>query len=197
MMKINRKIKSFGIVEAVISSLVVIIVLSAAVFLSMSATKTTEVNSSYSEAQHISDLILERIQLIKSNGRLYFDKDDSREPDMISIDCFGTSEYLRPGSVCQRRNMDEYPLDQFPYLNLSLESDSYVVAPEDWFNESVFGAGYFRFMVNVEELDACHTSGSVLIDESKCREVSVSVKWQEQSREQIYKQTAYITDWER
>ena len=188
-----HKLKSFGIVEAVISSMIVIIVLSAAVFLSMSATKTTEVNSSYNQAQHIADLILERLQLIKSNGRLYFD-DVSRGQETVSIDCFDTNRF----SGCLSGMSEDYPLDQFPYRNLAVGSDGYITAPNSWFDSSAFGDGYFKFIVLVEQLSSgCHTSGTISVDNTKCRKVTISVKWEEQSREQNYKQAVYITDWER
>lgn len=197
MLMLHSKLKSFGLTESVVASVIIIVVLSATVALSSNMIKTTEVNASYAEAQHLSDSFFESINLIKSSGQVYFDN-SVRGDKFVDVDCFDT-DYYRSHPTC-RSGVDtsEYPLDQIPYIKTPTYSDGYYVIPSEFLDNPAFGDSYFSYKIDVTNLD-CYTddSNDIEIPAAKCRIVLTDIKWEEASGEKHYRQGMYLTDWER
>lgn len=196
-MLLKIKLKSFGLAEAVVASVVVIIVLSAAVSLSGNTIKTTEVNAAYTQAQHISDGIFESINLIKSSGQVYFDE-SMRAGQMIKIDCFD-SQYFHSDAQCSA-GIDAFPLDKIPFVGADYisDSDGYYSVSSAMLDSPAFGENYFSYQVKVSEPEGgCYSSDEVEIPAEKCRIVLTDVKWEETSGVKHYRQGMYLTDWER
>lgn len=190
----TRKLKAFGITESVVASLIVVVILSAAVALSSSSIKTTQLNSSYAEAQHLSEKILESVNLIKSSGRVYFDT-TPRGRDIMRIDCFDSEKY-QTAAYCNSIDTDQYPLSEIPFIS-STYSNGYYLVSADMLDNPSFGDNYFSYKTEVRELPNCYTSGSISIPQKKCRIILTDIKWEESSGEKHYKQGMYLTDWER
>jgi len=189
------KNKAFGLIESVIASLIVIVVLSAAVALSSGSIKTAELNSSYLEAQHISESIFESINLIKSSGSVYFDS-TVREDGSINIDCFD-SEYYNTHNSCKLIvNFDKYPFTDISFLN-SQYRDGYYLASSEMLDNPSFPDEFFSYKTEVSQPDNCYTSNNIKIPDKKCRIVLTDIKWTETSGEKHYRQGMYLTDWER
>lgn len=189
------KLKSFGLTESAVASVIVIIVLSAAVALSSSAVRTTQINSSYSEAQNISEQIFEVINTNKSLGRVYFDN-AMRAPQLISIDCFDTTYFHSHPSCIADINEDEYPFNLIPYLNATF-SNGYYLTSRGLLSNPAFPDNYFSYKVVVKTPSECYQPEQVSVPNKKCRIITTDIKWQEPSGEKHYKQAMYLTDWER
>lgn len=196
MLMLRSKLKSFGLTESVVASVIIIVVLSATIALSGSMIKTTEVNASYAEAQHLSDNFFESINLIKSSGQVYFD-DSVRGDKFVDIDCFAT-DYYRSHPTCKSGvDTSNYPLDQIPYLNGEYR-DGYYSVSSDLLDNPAFPDNYFHYKIEVTDLD-CYTDdgGDIEIPATKCRIVLTDIRWDEASGEKHYRQGMYLTDWER
>lgn len=190
------KFKSFGLTESIVASVIIIVVLSAAIALSSNTIKTTEVNASYTEAQHLSENFFESINLIKSSGQVYFDDSARSDDSLIQIDCFGTSYYRNPANKCKEIGSD-YPLDQIPYLQTPIFNNEYYKVPAALLDNPAFGDNYFSYNIIVTRPEKCYTSGQIAIPKIKCRRVLTDIKWEETSGEKHYRQGMYLTDWER
>jgi len=195
----KRKIKSFGLTESVVASVIVIVVLSATISLSSNTVKNTEVNASYTEAQHLSENFFESINLIKSSGQVYFDE-SVRGDKLVDIDCFDTANY-QTDPRCALSDTPEYPLDQIPYLKTTYDEDSdedylYLV-PSGFLDNPAFPDNYFSYNITVTQPENCYTSGGIEIPKAKCRKVLTDIVWEETSGEKHYRQGMYLTDWER
>jgi len=191
------RLKSFGLTESVVASVIIIIVLSAAIALSSNTIKTTEANASYTEAQHLSENFFESINLIKSSGQIYFDN-LSRGDQVIKIECFDSNYYKAHLAECKTGiDSSKYPLDQLPYLKTPTYSNGYYLVPASLLDNPAFGNNYFSYKITVIKPDECYTSGQITISKIKCRRVLTDIKWEETSGEKHYRQGMYLTDWER
>lgn len=197
-MLFRNKLKSFGLTESVVASVIIIVVLSATIALSSNMIKTTEINASYTEAQHLSENFFESINLIKSSGRVYFD-DSVRGNQFVDIDCFDTIYYKSHPTCISDVDTSEYPLDQIPYIKTLTYNASthYFSVPSVFLNNPAFGDNYFSYNITVTQPEECYTSGGIEIPKAKCRKVLTDIKWEEASGVKHYRQGMYLTDWER
>jgi|GEM_PF-2141525 len=195
----NIKLKAFGLTEALIASVVIVLILSAAVALSSSSIKVATKNDTYSIASQISNDILERVSSAKELGQVTFDLSSSATS--FPIECFDTEMYktlgldcASGGAVLPYQSDIKYSQAGFAYFDFKGKASSY---PED----------FFRYKVSVSKpQDSC--SGSKpdgVIPSEMCRFVKVDVVWDESpafnisgsSNEKHYVITEYFTAWEK
>lgn len=193
------KLKSFGLIEAVIGSTIIVLVLAAAVGLSSSANKSARLNSSYSQAQNLAEEVLGYVKESEVSGKCYFD--DATRPSgdgYYSIDCFNSANILQ--SQCRSL------LSQFPkpiLVGIVKDSNGYIRVNAAVLKNPAFSSYNFGYKVTVKKLDEvssqtdCGKVGNTVIPLNKCRFVEVDVKWQETSGEKHHKISQLFTDWRR
>ena len=202
----NKKIKSFGIVEAIIASAIVVIVISATVSLSSSSLRSSSLNTAYFESEHIADGLMEQIYSAKSAGKLYFDNRTIDTPgELFSIDCFDTSN--RDLAGCKKSGFRE----ELPYNSGTRVKDigekTYVEIGEDGVSPA-FPDAFYSWNISIKKpsqtqmvpaISGCRsaTGSSDPISEDKCRFAQIDIAWNESSGEKHYYLTQYFADWER
>jgi len=199
------KLKSFGLIESVIGATIIVLILSAAVALSSTASKSARLSSAYLEAGHIADKLMTGIKEAKASGNVYFDGASRTGSDnYFSIDCFDAVN--KNGTSC--RALGQYK-PGLPYTPAP-EVDGYNAILSQEIKNPAFSDGmYSRFSwkiavkraeqmlsLNSPKID-CGKVGSANIPSEKCRYVEVDVKWQESTGEKHYKLNQFFTDWER
>lgn len=192
-----KKLKSFGLAEAITASVIVILVLSAAVALSSSVHRSAQNDAAYLEAGHLADKYFEKINLFKSSGRLYFDNRPVPPSGMLSIDCFDSTKICSDPDIVSIASADP-PLNQYPY-NTTHQPDSsgYVKAKKSDLNNPTFPADYFAWKMTVNSLTQCNAPTMVNIPKDKCRLVNIDITWEDPIDVKHYNLTQYFTDWER
>jgi len=193
-LKSHKKLKSFGLAEAITASVIVVLVLSAAVALSSSVHRSAQNDTAYFEAEHIADELFEKINLFKSSGRLYFDNRLASSDGMISIDCFDST---RTCGDPDKSSVD-FPLNQYPYDAAHQPDSSYYVnVKKSDLNNPTFPDDYFAWKMTVTTPASCNTPTAVDIPKDKCRLVNIDVKWEDSSGTKHYNLAQYFADWER
>jgi hypothetical protein len=206
------KIKSFGLIEAMIASFIAITVLSGAVALASSVNKSTTIDSSYSEAEQIADNFLENLNFANSQGRIFFDArslmvDGGTVDPIFSIDCFNSAltnachqEY---GPTLDNPKFLDFYWNNSRTIADTADPSSYQITKAELNNDS-FPDGFFKIKTTIrsardslDTIDVCKTVAGVAIPVSKCRVVDVEVRWSENVGDQTYKVSKYITDWTR
>lgn len=198
------KAKSFGLIEAVVASMVVVLVLSAAVALASSSLRTMLTSDAYREAEHISGKIFGQIEAGKTAEKISFNGSVSGQ-GILPISCFDTDYYFSNRVSCKNILFDP----GLPYEEGSVQSaDGYVDAISS--NDN-FINGYFKYKVRVLKADQMYTvsangvtsnesfcrgtKSDITIPADQCRLVEVDVKWSEHSGDKYYYQTEYFTNW--
>lgn len=206
--KTKTKLSSFGIIEAIIASFIVILTVSGAVALSSASLRTSLLNDSYLQAEHIADSVMEQIVVAKSAGKLYFDnssKTATQLESIFSIDCFNTASIetlLNKG--CSLASGGYKP--ELPYTSTTEFTsgvDKYVKVKSADVSPA-FPDGYFSWKLDIKKPDVttgigdprnCKTTGGIEIPKEKCRFAEIDVKWAESSGDKHYYLTQYLTDW--
>ncbi|MCX6809934.1 MAG: hypothetical protein NTZ65_04300 [Candidatus Berkelbacteria bacterium] len=196
----SKKLKSFGITEAIVASIIVILVLTAAVALSSSTSRTASADSAYTQAEHISNNLFETINLIKSSGRVSFD-DKVSSPNIINIRCFDTNTYkTKTTNDCNKADFTLYPLSRFIYKGLdatTVPDDNYVPIKSNELDDPSFSDGYFAFNVAVKVCPNPISVDTQTVPPAKCRQATIDVKWEEATGVRHFKLVQIFTDWER
>lgn len=201
MLKIKR-LNSFGIIEALVASLVIILILTGAIALTTNLVKSSTIDESYQEAEGIAEEIFSNIETSRSTGEIYFVTADS-EGVKYPVECFDNdfvngSSSLRTScfdSSNQYRNllpfrtlstMTNYSADQFDANNFYSVSQprSVSVSP-----------GYFKFKVQVLS-DGCLGVSGVSVPSEKCRKVVVEIKWEDKNGQEVYRSVERFSDWQ-
>jgi len=205
------RIKSFGLVEAMIASFIAITVLSGAVALANSINKSTTIDSSYSQAEKIADNFLENVSFANSTGIVFFDDrgssmvDQGQSSKVFSINCFDSLS----AAICKTQYDSMIFPDEmgFYWDNRRTQIDNSdtgyyrIVAGE--IGNIAFGNDFFKIKTTVNHFkdsagqDACPSIASVAITADKCRVIDVEIKWTENTGDRSYKVSRYITDWTR
>jgi hypothetical protein len=189
-----KKLKSFGLAEAITASMIVILVLSAAVALSSSVHRSVQNDAAYLEGGHLADGLFEKINLFKSSGRIYFDNRLASADGMLSIDCFDSTK------TCNDRDTSsvDFPLNQYPYdATHQPDSSGYVKVKKSDLNNPTFPDDYFAWKMTVVSPESCNTPTAVDIPKDKCRLVNIDIKWEDSLGVKHYSLAQYFTDWER
>jgi len=176
------KLKSFGIIEAVIASGIVVVVLSGALILSSSALRSATLESSYLEAEHIADSAMEQIMLAKTSGKVSF---STFARDQASIDCFDT--LLRNQLGCSALGYYSGADISAGYVKVKSANVS-----------SAFPDNFFKYKVTIPDSNNrdCRKFADSDLPKEKCRVVNIDVLWEESSGQKQYHLSQYFSDWE-
>lgn len=212
MSKYRIKFPSFGLLEAIIASMVIVLLLSGAVTLASTSLHSATTNSNFHEAEHIADILAEKVVAAKSAGKITFSgqlSDDS----LIPIACFNASDAtLDNNAKCRKGNditkpfKDELPFP-VPHPGTRYDDDNFVkvLKSDDRvpFDDTIFANGYFKWKMVLENGpggaigERCPSVTGVQIPDSKCRVVRITVKWGEFTSKEQFVLRQYITDWEK
>lgn len=197
--QIHRQIKSFGLVEAMIASVIVVIILTGALALASSANRSVALDSSYTQAAQIGEDLFGRINILRSTGKLDF----TGSGNGVSIDCFDSTKFHEAGSSCSadisalpiKLDLLQEAIDASGFAPIGHKSDD---GNLDVLKNPAFPPGFFRLKTTVwTPADGCRGADSLQIAKEKCRFVKVEIRWNEQSGEKAYNISEYITDWQR
>jgi len=189
------KLSSFGIIEAIIASFIIVLMVSGAVALSSASLRTALLGGSYLEAEHIADSVMEQIVASKSAGKLYFDS-SPRTPvqleSVFSIDCFDSAKRNKSGCLVRGAFRPEVPY----VLTTEFDADNFVKTkskdispsyPDDYFS--------WRLKINPSNSQNCKLVDDIAIPLEKCRFAEIEVKWTESTGVKHYYLSQYFTDW--
>jgi len=197
-----KKLRSFGLIEAVIASTVMALILIGSAVLSSSTLKTSVVEQNYHEAEHIADALLEKVRSAKESGLVVFTKNqdaDLGSSELLSVDCFATPK--RDGANCKTAGAGGTYKEPLPYYNGMVEDgDGYILVKNNLkipFNSSNFANGFFRWKMTVTRSTSCQSIGGVSIDSWKCRLIQAEIRWNQPTGEKSYLIRQYFTDWSR
>ena len=203
------KIKSFGLVEAMIASFIAVTALSAAVALASSINKSMTLNGSYSEAEKIADNFLENLSFVNSQGRVSFQDtplvNTSSGDTVFSINCFDSLKFADACATTYGAGqyLNFYAPRPSPSDNLTSKINSaspvYYKVLAKATGSDLFGDDFFEINTAVKKLagGVCQSATGVTIPVDKCRIVDVQIKWSDNSGDKTYKVSRYITDWTR
>ncbi len=191
------KLKSFGLIESIIGSVIIVLVLTAAAALASSTSKSARLNSAYFEAQHISDELLSYVIQSEVSGRAYFDEATRASSTYYSIDCFSSDKILNPPCRSLATQFSNLIL-----VNPARDSQGYIPIGGASLKNPAFSSNNFSYKISVkkpEDLNYsdCGKVGSTTIPPLKCRYFELDIKWQEPTGEKHYKINQLFTDWKR
>lgn len=190
------KLKAFGLTEALIASVMIVLILSSAVALSSSSIRVATKNDTYSIASQIANDIMERVSLAKGAGEISFDLQST--PSSFPIECFDTASYQTLVSCGAGRGI-------LPYSSSTVSSPAGYTNSD--FKVSSYPSNFFRYKVSISKpQDQCPGSSTdQIIPPQMCRFVRVDVQWDESpafnisgsTNEKNYVVTQYFANWEK
>jgi hypothetical protein len=191
--------------------MIIVILLSGAVALSASSLRGTTYDANYHEAEHIGEILAEKIVLAKSTGRVDFGKTvwSSLGEPLFSVMCFD-SDNIKNVLSGSAASSNCYGTDgklksnlPFPTDISRFDSDAYVsVIASDTrvpFDNTAFADGFFSWKIDIQNGPGgvCPSISGVDIPSSKCRVALISVKWEQPTGMQTYSFVQYFADWEK
>jgi len=197
------KVKSFGIIEAMVASIVIILVLTGAVALIANLVKGSTTGASYQEAETIAEEVFSQIEAAKAADKIYFvDEVTGRfpiecfdslfmknvaSPDRVSCFTDGMSTYDKLLPFYTLGTQESYSADQFDagsfFQVLQIRNKSIA---EDFFK--------FKTTVSRESIPCTDINGAV-VPQLRCRNVIVEVVWDDKNGTQHYKAAERFADW--
>lgn len=186
----NLSKRSFGLIEAIAASTIIIIVVSGAVALAAGSMKSSLSDQSYLEAENIAEGIFEKVQEKKSQGKAYFVK-SSDSADFFPVQCFDVAYAVENASSCfdQTSQLTKTGLG-YKKENVADNFVSYTGS-----TNPAFGDNFFSYNVVVSAPSGLETSTVYPTD--KIVNVKVVVKWNDVGGEKKYYARQYFSDWER
>jgi hypothetical protein len=191
-----KKLKSFGLIESVAASTILVVVVAGSLTLASSAIKTASSDQAYLEAENVAEHIFEKVQEKKSQGSAYFIKPVPSPAGSFSIKCFDTVEAYS-SNECFESSGNGASKTGLDYL----KSDMVASAPDVFvpYNRPAnpaFGVGFFSYSVAVSTPE--YFSGADgLFPEEKIVSVNIKIKWSDVGGEREYYARQYFSDWER
>ena len=201
---LKRKLRSFGIIEAMVASIVIILVLTGAVALIANLVKASSIDASYQEAETIAEEVFSGIEAARATRELEFVAGpigDGRFP----IECFSNSYISGTGNPLQaecltsdgkyKKLLPFYTLSNSDVFNPSqFDSGSYFTITQK--RSATTPSGFFKFNTSVDG-GPCLDMTGVDISQERCRKVTVTVKWEDKNGPQTYEAIERFTDWQR
>jgi hypothetical protein len=190
--------------------MIIVILLSGAVALSASSLRGMTYDANYHEAEHIGEILAEKIVVAKSTGKMNFLKGVGAELDdpFFSVGCFDSDNIknlLDSGSDSNCRGTDgklkialPFPTDPTRFEDQNyvsvISSDSQVP-----FDNSSFENEFFSWKINIQNGPGgvCPSITGVPIPQNKCRVALISVKWEQPTGTKTYSFKQYFADWEK
>ena len=123
----NRSLKSFGLIEAMISTFIILLFVSAIAFLSVKMVINYKKSISEDNAKKIAEEFLSRTEVLREFNRVSFD--NGNDIGKIPISCFDSSKSIS----CQNFILDDFPLAEYPFGNfIRPGSDQYLEVNRDF-----------------------------------------------------------------
>jgi len=184
------RLKSFGLIEAIIGSAIVIVFVVAMALLGANANRVVGENAHRQVAEKIADDFISRIFLLKAVGRVSFG-DTDQASQVISVDCFSTEK----GESCKKTIMDAYPQNQFPFFDMvsTQSSGSYKSINNNYLKLENLADNFFKIKTEVKKA-SCDTSDNSIVDKSDCRQVYLEIYWNEPDGIRTYSVNQYLTN---
>lgn len=174
------KIKSFGLIEAMIASCIIIIFITGISLLSVRfAVSNLNLNSNEVNSR-ISREFFHNIDLLNLSEKISYDNNYS-DSTKLPVECFDFKKALK----CKNFIMDAYPLNQFPYLEMTkfeLE-DGYYKIKDDYFG-NFKNENNYRIKASVRE-------GR----EDKSFYVDLEIAYEDLKKERKFLISRYFTGW--
>lgn len=191
-----RKIKSFGLIESVAASTILVIVVSGALALASSSIKTASYDQAYLEAENVAEFIFEKVQEKKSQGEAYFVKPVPSPADSFSINCFDTVKayssnecFGSSGNGTSKTGLNYLKSDMTP-------SAPDVFVPYNGSANPAFGVGFFSYSISISTPSYFLASDS-LFPKEKIVSANIKVTWDDIGGKKNYYARQYFSDWER
>jgi hypothetical protein len=173
------KLKSFGLIEAILGSAIIIVFAVAMSLLSAKSKKTVNDSKTKQEAELIAEDYISRITLLRNVGRVTFDqsKDSSQ---VVSIDCFASDK----GEGCKNQIMDAYPQNQFPFFDMVSDQSygNYKIVKEEYLKKKKIENKNFKLKSKIEKTNCIFDNEQ----SGNCREIHVEILWDQDKETKTY-----------
>lgn len=187
-----KKTKSFGLIEAVAASTIIIVIASGALVLSSTSMKTSAADQAYLEAENIAESVFEKIQEKKSQGEVYFIKPVPTPLNSFNVKCFDTS-YAASNLPCfEGTGVSKTGLG-YRQSDIITASPKYPVPYKGSANPA-FMNDFFKYSVEVVQPSL---GAGVEFPENKIVSINIEVVWITVGGEKKYFARQYFADWER
>lgn len=198
-----KKIKSFGIIEALVASVVMILVLTGALALSSNLVKSSSVDSSYREVESIAEEIFSSVESARAAGEIEFVASQTNT-QKYPIECFDSS-FINSGNpraadclttIGDYRNSLPFATlsDNKRYSSDQFDSGGYFSVTQS--RSMSIPGGFFKFRSSVVSDGCLGLDGAVTIPGERCRKVLLEVKWEDKNGLQTYKSIERFSDWQ-
>jgi len=211
-----HRIRSFGVIEALIASMIIVVLVSAAVVLASISVRSSSQDTSFHEAEHLSEDLIEQLFYAKSNNLAYFTA-GTYSAEKFPIECFDT-DLAQTEPLCKSSGVYK---DGLPY-----NSETQFVVPSDLWPNGGFvrvkqadianpsvANDYFYWKLDIYTPGDSHLTdfgfggpapipgkcreiGGVSLPAQKCRLCEIEIQWTESTGDKRYFETQYLTDWE-
>lgn len=209
-----RKIKSFGVLEALIASMIIVVLLSAAVVLATMSVRSSSQNTNFHEAEHLSEDLIEQMFYAKSNNLAYFAA-GTYSAEKFPMECFDT-DIVQTEGLCKSSGVYK---DGLPYTSQTeivptgeVHGGFVRVKQKDVANPGI-ADNYFYWKIDIYTpgdahlvdfgfggplpiAGKCRDIGGVSLPAQKCRLSEIEIQWTEATGDKRYFETQYLTDWE-
>jgi type II secretory pathway pseudopilin PulG len=189
-----KKIKSFGLIESIAASTIMVVVVSGALALASSSVRTASSDQAFLEAENIAEFVFEKVQEKKSQGEAYFVKPNPAPANSFSIECFDTT--VAYSNLNCFKSIDRSTKTGLDYVQTDIEQSGGKHSVE--FNglaNPAFGAGFFKYSISVDK--PTYFEDSIVFPKDKIVSVNVEVTWNDVGGEKKYYARQYFGDWER
>ncbi len=188
-----KKLKSFGLIEAVAASTIIIVIASGALVLSSTSMKTSAADQVYLEAENIAEFVFEKVQEKKSQGKVYFIKPLPTPANSFIVKCFDNGfAASNPPCFEGTGGLSKTGLG-YRQSDIITASPKYPVPYKGTANPA-FMNDFFKYSVDVVPLSF---GTSVVFPEDKIVSVNVEVTWDDVGGGKKYYARQYFADWER
>lgn len=188
-----KKVKSFGLIEAVAASTIIILIASGALVLSSTSMKTSALDQTYLEAENIAEFVFEKVQEKKSQGEVYFIKPVPTPVNSFIVKCFDNS-FAASNTPCfeSAGGLSKTGLGyrQSEIITGSPKSP----VPYGGSANPAFMNDFFQYSVEVVPLSL---GASTVFPENKIVSINVEVTWDDIGGAKKYYARQYFADWER
>lgn len=174
------RIKSFGLIEALIASCIVIIFITGVSLLSVRFAVSNLSLKSNEITSKISRDFFHNIDLLNLSEKISYENNYS-DSTRLPVECFDFNKALK----CKNFIMDAYPLNQFPYLEITkfeLEDGYYKIKDEYFSNQK--NENNYRVKASVRQ-------GGV----DKSFYVDLEIAYEDLKKEKKFLISRYFTSW--
>lgn len=180
------KLKSFGLIEAILGSAIIIIFAVAMSLLSAKSAKTVDDSEGKQAASLIAQDFISRVIFLKNIGRISFN-DSKNSSQVISIDCFSSDK----GEQCKDQIMDAYPQNQFPFFDMisGQSYGNYRIVKDDYLKKKKVENNNFKIKSKIEKTDCIFDNH----ESNKCFEIYVEILWDQDKDTTTYQARQIIS----